>query len=158
MPLKITTSDTQRVKDQVRKTLEKLVTDKFVTVGFHAASGNHKNDGITNAQLGATLHFGAGNIPPRPFLDLGVDSGNQQYLQTIKEGYEKDTHPDQILNQIGVQAVSAVQTFMNDLQTPPNSAATIAIKGQNNPLIDNGELKQAVTYEIQQVKPSEGLQ
>lgn len=33
--------------------------DQSVTIGIHEDTGQHESDGITNASLGATLHFGA---------------------------------------------------------------------------------------------------
>ena len=135
------------------------MTNKFVTVGMHEDSGLHGDDGITNAQLGATLHYGTdnGNIPPRPFLDVGVASGNQDYLALIADGLEDGLQPDMILEQIGSVAASKVQEYMRDLKTPPNAPSTVERKGANNPLIDTGALRQSVTYKVQATKPSEGI-
>ncbi len=167
MPLKISVTDTQVAKDQIRKALEKLMTDKFVTVGMHEDAGQHPDSEMTNAQLGAILHFGAEiqhpaghtiKIPPRPFLDVGVASGNQEYIALIADGLEDGLTPDQILEEIGNAAVGKVQVYMTDLKEPGNAESTKARKkGAANPLIDEGHLRRSVTYKIQSGKPEEGI-
>lgn len=158
MVLKISVTDTQVAKDQIRKALEKLMTDKFVTVGMHEDAGQHPDSGMTNAQLGAILHYGNDKIPSRPFLDVGVATGNQEYIALIADGIEDSLEPDQILNQIGAVAAGKVQQYMTELKTPPNAPQTIARKkGADNPLIDEGHLRRSVTYKIQSGKPEEGI-
>lgn len=97
------------------------------------------------------------NIPPRPWLEPGVESGNKEYLDAIVNGAENGQNLGQILNTIGVLAVSNVQQYMTQLRTPPNAASTVAKKGSSNPLIDTGELKGSVNYKIVTREPQEGL-
>jgi hypothetical protein len=56
---KITIHNTQAVQAAVKKALDDIMTDKFVTVGIHEDAGNHESDDITNAALGAVHEFGA---------------------------------------------------------------------------------------------------
>lgn len=154
--IKVTVPDVAKVKATIKKELEKLMTDKFVTIGIHEDAGQHEG-GINNAQLGAVQHFGTENIPPRPWLDVGVASGNQEYLQIITDGLEQGLQPEQILNQLGVVATAQVQIYMTQLKSPPNAPSTVAHKGSSNPLIDSGVLRSSVTYKIENEKPTEGL-
>lgn len=93
-------------------------------------------------------------IPPRPFLDVGVMSGRDDYVRIMKE-YPDD--PRRCLELIGMTAAAKVQQYMTNLQSPPNAPSTIKKKGSSNPLINNGALRQSITYSITNEKPSEGL-
>lgn len=156
--IKVSVPDVAKIKAAIHKELEKVMTDKFITVGIHEDAGQH-DGGITNAQLGATLHFGTqdGRIPARNWLDVGVASGNKEYVQIIADGLEQGLPPEQILEQLGVVAVSQVQLYMTQLKSPANAPSTIARKGSSNPLIDTGVLRSSVTHKITNEKPEEGL-
>lgn len=153
----ITTPDTRAIQREIQKALAKLTTDKFVTVGVHQDTGMHPNAGITNAQLGAVQHFGSDKIPSRPWLDVGVETGNADYLAILEKAVKDGTDIDQALNQVGNVAVGKAQMYMTRLKTPANAQSTIARKGDNNPLIDEGELRASVNYKIQSTKPDEGI-
>lgn len=198
--VKVTVTGVQQAQAAIKKALQSLVSDDFVVVGIHEDAGQHESDEITNASLGATLHYGAEidhpggtsfgfaskaaaargevrflesgqgyaelgvtgphkiTIPARPWLDVGVASGNPDYIKIIEQGLKKGRPPEQILNMLGVTAVSKVQQFMNELSSPANAPSTIKAKGSSNPLIDSGNLKQSVTYKIQAEQPREGLE
>lgn len=198
--VKVTVTGVQQAQAAIKKALQSLVSDDFVVVGIHEDAGQHESDEITNASLGATLHYGAEidhpggtsfgfatkaaatrneirflksgqgyaelgvtgphkiTIPARPWLDVGVASGNPDYIKIIEQGIKKGRPPEQILNMLGVTAVSKVQQFMNELSSPANAPSTIKAKGSSNPLIDSGSLKQSVTYKIQAEQPREGLE
>lgn len=93
-------------------------------------------------------------IPPRPWLDVGVQSGTQDYLEVI-QNHSDDI--DNALEIIGQIAVGKVQDYMTNLSAPPNAKSTVAKKGSSNPLIDTGALRQSVTYSITNTKTKEGL-
>lgn len=158
----------RQAKQAIRSKLEQYAKagQKTVTVGIHSDAGNHPDSGMTNAQLGALLNYGNpdnklyGNpapIPPRPWLVPGVESGKQDIVDTIAHGVANDLPLDQMLEQVGAFAAGAVQQYMIDLRTPPNSAYTIEQKGSDNPLIDTGSLLQSITYKVTSEKPDGGL-
>lgn len=158
----------QQAKQAIRSKLEQYAKSgqKTVTVGIHSDAGEHPDSGITNAQLGALLNYGNpdnklfGNpapIPPRPWLIPGVQSGKQDIVDTIAHGVANDLPLDQLLEQVGAFAAGAVQQYMTDLRTPPNSDYTIEQKGSDNPLIDTGSLLQSITYKVTSEKPDGGL-
>ena len=158
----------QQAKQAIRSKLEQYakVSQKTVTVGIHSDAGEHHDSGMTNAQLGALLNYGNPNnklygnpapIPPRPWLIPGVQSGKQDIVDTIAHGVANDLPLDQVLEQVGAFAAGAVQQYMTDLRTPPNSPYTIEQKGSDNPLIDTGSLLQSITYKVTSEKPDGGL-
>lgn len=155
--IKVSVKGTNNAANDIKKALSKFVTDKFVTVGIHEDENARPEKGVNNATLGAIQHFGTDDIPSRPWLDVGVEQSNQEYLQLIIDGVEDGLGSDQILEQMGLVAQASVQQYMVDLQTPPNAPSTIAAKKSSNPLIDTGELRQSVTYKVTQGKPTEGI-
>ena len=155
--IKTTVTGAGDAKDAIKKALQELMTDKFVTVGIHEDTGMHQDDGISNAQLGAIMDLGTPTIPARPWLAPGVSSGNEEYIKIIADGLEDGKTLNQSLETVGVVAVAKVQQYMVDLKSPPNTRETIARKGSSNPLIDTGALRQSVTYKVTDEKPTEGL-
>ena len=157
MVIKTTVTGAEQAREAVEKALKDFITDKFVTIGIHEDAGQHESDDITNAKLGAIHEFGADLIPARPWLNPGVQSGNEEYLQMITSAAEKGEPMDVVLEQIGLVAVSKVQIFMTELKTPPNAPSTIKKKGSSNPLIDSGALRQSVTFKVTTTEPTEGI-
>ena len=158
--INVTIHGIQQAQEALKKQIEKLMTDKTVLVGIHESSGEHEG-GISNAQLGAVLHFGGQTgkggkvtIPPRPWLDAGVQSGVAEYAEII-ESHGDDL--DSALELIGVVAVGRTQEYMTNLSTPENADSTKKKKGSANPLIDTGNLRQSVTYSTTNIKPEEGI-
>lgn len=98
------------------------------------------------------------DIPAREWLEPGVASATPEVLLTIQDGMDAGQSMDQILETVGVVAAVAVKVYMTDLKTPPNAASTIRKKGSNNPLIDEGHLRAAVTHKVSIGPVTEGLE
>ena len=138
----------QETKETLVKELGKFNDLGTATVGVHEGAGVHPNgDGETFAEIAIKNHFGSGNIPARPFLDVGVESVITKINRAVEVELTKG-NPDKALEQMARLAVGGVQTYMTDLQTPPNAPYTIAKKGSSNPLIDTGALRANITSEI----------
>lgn len=154
MSVKIT--GLQQVQDALRKELDKF-TSEYALIGIHESAGNTKDGDMTMATLGAVQHFGNDRIPARPFLDLGVASGNKEYLQTIQDGIENGLTSQQMINQVGILAAGNVKQFITDLRSPENAESTIKRKKSSNPLIDTGNMRASITYTVESKKPEESL-
>lgn len=57
--IKTSVKGADAAKLDIQKEIEAFLTDEYVTVGIHEDEGMHAG-GITNAQLGASLNYGAG--------------------------------------------------------------------------------------------------
>ena len=149
----------QAAVDQLRKELKAYVGNSHVTIGIHEGAQQPESGDLTMAQLGAVQHFGTedGHIPARRWLDVGVESGTQDILDTIRSAAGRGLPLDTVMEQVGVVAAGAVQEFITDLRTPPNAPSTITKKGSDNPLIDTGAMRQSVTYALTREKPTEGI-
>lgn len=155
MSIKIT--GLQTAQDALAKELDKLRGGGYVLVGIHESAGMAASGEFSMATLGALQHFGNDRIPARPWLDVGVESATKEILGVIEDGGAGGLSTDQILNQVGLVAVGAVQEFITELDTPPNAPSTIKKKGSDNPLIDTGAMRASVTYSIADKTPEEGL-
>lgn len=162
----VTVKNFQLAKAELLRELTKFRGGLSVTVGIHEDAGQHADDGISNAQLGAllnygnphnTLHGNAAPIPARPWLIPGVESATQDIVDVIREAVAGGATLDDTMEQIGAFAAGATQQYMTDLKEPPNSQYTIDQKGSSNPLIDTGALRASVTYKVTKDKPEEGI-
>ena len=91
-------------------------------------------------------------IPERSYLrawfDENVDALQATMERLIGQVVEGKISGRTALETIGGYVVTHVQAYMVDLKTPPNAPSTIARKGSSNPLIDTGQLKDAITWRV----------
>ena len=156
MSMKIT--GLQEVQRALKKEIDKLRTPYYAQVGIHESAGIEPDSGLTVATLGAIQHFGNADIPARPWLDKGAETGTKEYLETIQEGIADGLDSKRIMARVGVEAEGAVRQYITDLDSPPNDPATIRRKGSSNPLIDTGNMRASVTSSVTSKKPKEGLE
>jgi len=91
-------------------------------------------------------------IPERSYLrawfDENVDALQATMERLIGQVVEGKISGRAALETIGGYVATHVQAYMVDLKTPPNAPSTIARKGSSNPLIDTGQLKDAITWRV----------
>ena len=91
-------------------------------------------------------------IPERSYLrawfDENVDVLQATMERLIGQVVEGKISGRAALETIGGYVATHVQAYMVDLKTPPNAPSTIARKGSSNPLIDTGQLKDAITWRV----------
>lgn len=157
--MNIRVSNMSQALSELRKAIREYRGDLYATVGIHEGSPQPESGDLTMAQLGAVQHFGTedGHIPARPWLDVGVESGAQDIIDTVRSAAGRGLPLGTVMEQIGVVAAGAVQEYMTDLMTPPNAPGTIEKKGSDNPLIDTSAMRQSVTHAVTREKPTEGI-
>lgn len=148
------------VKVDVRK-LQALVqrlasAPKFVVVGVlgEKAAAKHEGEAATVADVATWNHFGTSRIPARPFLTITMERKKAEIdklFRRIANGValEKLT-VEQGLGLMGETLVGAVKATIAEGVPPPNAQSTIDAKGSSTPLIDKGQLRGAITYEIRE--------
>lgn len=131
------------------------IQDQVVLVGFLGNTNARRGGEVNNASLAYIHEYGspANNIPARPFLGPGVERSVDQIGAVLIRGAQQFLTGDRgavhrSLNQAGVVAQGAVQQYMVSGTFAPLQPATIRRKGSSRPLIDTGQLRQAVTYQI----------
>lgn len=112
---------------------------------------------IDNVTLGIIQMFGSQSrgIPPRDFLLLPIETKRREIvkamsapmvLAAIQNGDIKC-----VFELLGASALAAVQEAFETHgfgQWAPNAPSTIRQKGSDSPLIDDGELRRAITSDV----------
>lgn len=105
---------------------------------------------IENAELAKALHFGTANIPARPFLEDGIESKKDDIKKALEAEAKKAVNGGQAnWGKVGTMAVGAVQEFVRGdyyRENIPNSQKTKEYKGSDKPLIDSGDLINALVF------------
>jgi hypothetical protein len=116
------------------------------------------------ARIGALQHDGgigyyqygefegqAVDIPPRPFLMRAIDHYGKEILEQ-NTYIMKDFTPEnaeKALERVGDMAKAVVQAEIDDYaRAGGNSPRTIETKGKDSPLIDKGNLRSSIEYEV----------
>lgn len=95
-----------------------------------------------------------GPIPERPFLRNAMRENRDKYRSAMRAAARdilaRKATPQAILRKLGIMAQGDVVDSITALMSPPNSPVTIALKGSSKPLVDTGEMRQAVTYQVEE--------
>ena len=93
------------------------------------------------------------NIPPRPVLEPSIEANKQVIAKQIAiastAAMENNSHlMEEALNKAGLIATAAAQGWFENPANnwQPNAESTIKKKGSNQPLVDTGEMRKAITY------------
>ena len=124
-----------------------------VGVGAQAAEAKADHDGITNAELAAVHEFGKGNAPERSFLRSTFDENLRDYDRELtaiaKRTYDGSASLEGDLLLLGESMRSDVIQKIRSSIPPPLKSATVARKkGETTPLIDTGQLLNAISVQV----------
>lgn len=110
-------------------------------------------EGLTLSQLGLIHEYGTATIPSRPFLYSGISEGreeinrlNKTTLAAVQTG---ELSKQEALGRLGNLGVRLVQEKIRGGPFVPLNPATISAKGSSAPLIDTGQLRASVTFEVE---------
>lgn len=158
MSIKIITDDVAKVLAAIQE-----LAGKQVLVGIPATKAERKEgdeEPINNAQLGYIHEYGSpkANIPPRPFLAPGVKSAEESINSHLKKAAKAAMAGDQEkvdveLNATGLIAQAGARHQINNGAHQGLAAKTLAARRKrgrtgDKPLIDTGQLRNAITYVI----------
>lgn len=91
------------------------------------------------------------HIPPRPWLRFTWDQHGQEWAELTRDLVyrlitEENFPVEEVYNKLGAQAVKDVKQSIKDFFDPPNAGLTIHNKGRDDPLMDKGDLLDAITW------------
>lgn len=127
---------------------------KTVKVGFPAGVSDQSEvmKAIYN-EFGTQGGGWGGPIPERPFMRTAIKENKNKYSKYLKAAAKSIlTAKDSlfsVLSGLGVISQGDIRKSITSFDTPPNSPVTIAIKGSNDPLVNVGLMRKAVTYEVE---------
>lgn len=150
-----------RIKDLGFEAIKKrllALNKSFVTVGVHQEQNIRQGaDGATGANMSLIAwvqEFGTsdGRIPERSYMRSTIDEEQERIASLIKKGVVSITvdrmSQRQALSIVGQFVQTAIQKKITSLRDPPNTPSTIAQKGSSNPLIDTGQLRASIQYDV----------
>lgn len=150
--------DRDRGWKKFRGRAHELTKEPGVTVGIHAAEGSKAEPSRNGAAAATVLDVGWWNemglgVPERSFIRAWFDETKPENLSLayamLKRILDGSISVDDALNQMGALFAGRIQQRIAQGVPPPNAPATIAIKGSSTPLIDSGQMRQAVTWKVQ---------
>lgn len=126
-------------------------------LGSHAARTD-PDSGLNNAELGVIQMFGSitNNIPPRDFLLMPIKQNSQEITRAMatpsaRAAFERKDYK-RLFQLLGAKAEEIVQLAFESGgfgKWPPLKPATIARKGSSAILIDTGQLRRAISSDVE---------
>ena len=117
-------------------------------------------ENATNADTGASIaeyaywnEFGTKNIPARPFFRNAISDNSDTWAGSIKSqlktmGITDKNVVEKALKRTGKLMRSDIQQSISKGGFKPLKPATIKKKGQATPLVDTGDMRNAIRYEV----------
>mgnify|MGYP000849598978 CR=1 FL=1 len=125
-----------------------------VYIGVPASKNGMHEGGINMATLLAIHVLGAPSrgIPQRDPLRPPLMNNAQRYTdlmaQGIKNALANGTDPNIVYEKIGIVASNDVKDYFVSGSFKPLDQKTIDRKGSSKPLLDTGELRSSITYQV----------
>lgn len=121
-----------------------------VRIGFQHGKANEKN-GADICDIAAWNELGTEHDPSRPFIRDSVDKHlpaiNHMFMSQKNALLSGATAQD-ILNTVGLFQKDLMQTEIEQGDFVANAPETIRRKGSDKPLIDTGQMKNSINYQI----------
>jgi len=142
----------------------KLLTAREVLAGFPESTAGRKETGVNNATLAYIHDKGspARGIPQREFVHPGIKLGQEEIVARLGQGARmaldgNRNGVEQALNAAGLIAQKSIRKKISDGPFTPLKPATIRARNRKHrgrtstsvrPLIDTGQMRQAVNYVV----------
>lgn len=137
-----------------QKELRKFNRATFA-IGVFAEEGSKEYaDGTTVADVAAWNEYGVpGKIPARPFVGGYLEEKRpaiQELLKRLAAGVAAGTYSaEEAAERAGSTLAGGMKKRIAEGSAfTPNAPSTVARKGSSKPLIDTGQLRSAITYEV----------
>ncbi len=135
------------------KNMAKQSRKPTVDVGV-LAEEDSRDDAFGNVQLGTVHEFGSGNghIPERSWLRATIEENRERYRALERKlaaaVLRGKLAPETALGRLGAKIVGDIQTRIAAGIDPELEESTKERKGSDKPLIDTGQLRQSITWEV----------
>lgn len=154
MKLQTSVSGGDRLGTKLRQIRERLMKNSGVLVGLPVGTGSYE-DGAPIAVIAAVHEFGSadGTIPERSFLRVPLRQNAEDFKSVwraqISKVVEGELSMHQVMSQLGARAVAVSQEAISEGIAPGNAESTVKRKGSSKPLIDTGQLRQSITFIVE---------
>ena len=138
--------DTKKIQE-----LKKMLKATTIRVGVPEGAGGY-DDGSTIAEVAFYNEFGTARIPERSFIRSTFNEQRDTFIKFMgseaAKSLEGKQSMDTTIQRVGIKAQSEILKKFRDNDWDPNAPYTIAKKGSSTPLIDSGQLRQSITWEV----------
>jgi hypothetical protein len=134
------------------------VAGSRVKVGVLDDAPKEEGESFSGGELSllevAALHeFGGGNIPQRSFIRAGVDENLPEIRATqhalAVQVMRGATSLPVALDRLGAKVAALLQNRIARGIAPENAPSTVARKGSSTSLVDTGQLKASITWQVE---------
>lgn len=124
-----------------------------VFVGFLRSSGTHKGgEGMNVASVAHQNEFGTEKIPERSFMRSAMNENRKKIkkmcLALAKKVLHGEMDEHKALSVLGLFLQNKFRSKIQEGIPPPNAPSTIAAKGSDHTLIDSGQMRDSVDFEV----------
>jgi len=146
----------------ILREVREMEKEPYVKVGILKDEEHESDSGETASMLviASTHEFGSPtkNIPERSYLRSTADKERKRITGHLDRGIDDiikgRSTVMKTLSKVGLMFQSLVQQKITSIKEPALKEATIKRKGSSNPLIDTGQLRSSIRYEV--VKKGKG--
>ena len=125
-----------------------------VAIGVLGSAAAAPHGATTLYDVAAANEFGTSRIDERSFLRATLDINRAKVVAFCKKQaalvVRGDITNDVALEKIGLFVQGLIQERIATGIPPKNADSTIRAKGSNKPLIDSGQLRGSISYEVRQ--------
>jgi len=146
--------DTDKGFARIVGNIKNAAKQAYVSIGIHQEEGNQQHGVFTVAQIAAVHEYGSedGKIPQRSFIRDTHDLNLQANLERLKRMEEHvlmgKLTQHQALTYLGEVASKQMVSRINQGIAPALKPATIKQKGSSTPLVDTGQLKGSIGFQV----------
>jgi hypothetical protein len=145
-------------KDRISALLRTLqdLDDSSSEIGYFPDSGTHPSSGLSFAAHMSVHELRPASDPMhRPVFGKAVQVNGDRFegrsvdkvvniIHAAARGRSKQIRP--ILDDIGKEGVAMIEPIFGSSHLKPNSPKTIELKGRNEPMVDDGDLRDALSF------------
>lgn len=143
-------------RDLVKRVFDLATNSVPVTVGIHAQAGSeaHGDGGVTLLQVAEWMEFGTSKVPERSYIRAYFDENGERIqkmleVMAVSVAAGKRTR-QQAIELVGQKIVGEIQARISRGIPPPNAESTIRQKGSSTPLVNTGQLRAGISYEVKE--------
>lgn len=136
--------------DKVEKILAELAEKMHgsLDVGF-LEGATYPDDGMPVAQVAFWNEYGTSRAPARPFFRTTIEEKSDEWADRLARAAKHyDYDAPTVLKAMGESIKEDIQTSIIGWTDPRNADSTIAKKGFNKPLIEDGHMRDSVDYRV----------
>lgn len=144
-----TISGGERLAAKLRELAQHVTTPANLRVGF--LEGGTAPDGMSMPFRAALNEYGvpSNNQPPRPFFRNMIADEKSKWGEAVAHSLRLTNYDaSRTMGQMGELISGQLRKSITTLVSPPLSPVTIAKKGFDKPLIEYGDMLNAVAYEV----------